>query len=732
MRPSPDAFEPGSPDAAQGSAGKTPREAWSASSGARDPSGSSVEEGKERDLPPASSPTRSVPRRPVPFLRSWWETVRREPASLAYLGLVVALVALFSYGFTEAALSRYLTYNSSINDLGYWNQVFWATAHGGPAEWNATSRANFYASYPYQFLGFVVLLPFYLVQPDPTTLLWLQGTLLPLAAVPLYFLARSHNLSWTASAGLACIFLADYQLQGAVLNDFHVQAMFPFFFFAAALAEKKGRPLAFLLFGAVAALTNPLDLFVMLTFAGRWIALDFLRAGPLRVRWSRAWNTFVGDRLRAAAVLLLVGLIVAELALGPIGDYHILGSSTGPAAPYASTLSDRVTYLVMTALPFVGLSLLSVEFLVVAAPMLAFLVVGPSSYFLFFGHQDAIEYVAVFLWGFLLFLTKLRTWKVPSWVRAHAPAWSRRPSARVRDQRLRRLLRPVRRSELPLALSLVVTIALMLSYSPLSPWNDHPQLLVGVNEQSSAIRHVTNADRFLDQVLPLIPPDASVLTQNNIPQLTGRPDFNWAFAGKYAGNVTGYQYVLSDYDIESPFAQLWYYQLRPYVQQAFQTHQFGVLASGYGVALLERGYHGLPVLTAPFYFSASELEYRTGNLSGGIATHQGRADQVFWYGPYVPVLPGNYTVSFNLSVSTVVPASANIVQLVVEVDNGTQQTHIVAQNITLGQFPGPRIWTSISLNFSLPFFAQQIELPGLWVTGAAALSIADAELTQQG
>lgn len=664
-----------------------------------------------------------------PLWQRWMGTARREPASWIFLGMVALLVAWFAVAFTDASLTRYQTFNSSINDLGYWNQVFWATAHGGPGVWNATSRSNFYASYPYQFLALLVLLPFYLLQPDPTTLLVLQGLLLPLAAIPLYFLARSHDLSWPTSAAVASLFLANYQIQGAVLNDFHIQAMFPFFFFAAALAERKGQPLAFLALGIVAALTNPLDLLVVLTFTGRWLGLDLLRRGAPRARLSRLWRTFLGDRLRAMMLILLVGLVVVELALGSIGDYHLVAGTGVPAPSYSTTLADRATYLVMTALPFLALSLFSLEFLLVASPMFVFLLVAPVSYFQFFGHQDAIEYVAVFLWGLVLFLDKSRRWRLLErlgTLRLPGAAAHAVPPVPTRTSRPVRLLRdPL----LPAGVSLLVTLVLMISYSPLSPWNGHPDLLASVNEDPSLFERVTAADRFLDLVLPLIPGGASVLTQNNIPQLTGRPDFNWAFPGKDAGNVTRYQYVLADFDIENPFAEGWYYQLRPYEVQAFQSHQFGLVAFGSGVTLLERGYVGGPVLKGPTDYPASDLALRSGNLSAGIATHTGGMSPIFWYGPYTPLVPGNYTVAFNLSVSSVTPASSPIIILGVAVDNGTSQDHLVYVNVTLGQFPAPQAWTRLNVSFSLPYFASEVEFPGYWATSAATLSIADIELT---
>ena len=160
--------------------------------------------------------------------------------------------------------------------------------------------------------------------------------------------------------------------------------------------------------------------------------------------------------------------------------------------------------------------------------------------------------------------------------------------------------------------ALAVTLLLLASYSPLSPFNNHRDLLQDYDQNPSQITSTTTADLFMEKAIALIPNGASVLTQNNVPQLTGREAFNYAFPGRYTSNVTNYAFVLADNDPNNTNSQFWYSALEPFVYDAYESGVFGTLATGDGVLLLEKEYTQGPVLDVPQYFPGNQLRLFSG------------------------------------------------------------------------------------------------------------------------
>jgi uncharacterized membrane protein len=615
---------------------------------------------------------------------------------------------------------RFESFNSSINDLGFYNQLLWITIHGGPTAWATHAQASFYATYPWQTATFLVLVPVYAVFPSPVTLLVAQATGTALAAIPIYLLARKYGISAWASFGIGGCYLLNFQLQAVNLNDFHLQTFYPLTFFTMVLFYEYGWKKLFVVVGTISLLTNPLTLVLTLAFLGAVL----VRECSPRLTLSKLLTGFVGwFRTRNALSLLLilgVALGAFEVWAGLVGAYHF-GATTAQSGSqaYFPTVSTRLIFLVATFLPFLFAAFVIRETLVMMVPLAAFLAWADVSFFLpYLGRQDLIEFLVVALWGLMLFASRANDLWFVTRLRKTAPA--RGPGS------LRPLHRPSR--HLTVIAAVVVTAICFVGLSPLSPWHQNTQPVNNLNENPTTITTVTPADHFLVSAMALIPANASVLTQNNIVQLTGRYSFQWIFPGKPAANLSQVGYILADQSAEH-FAQLWYSYLRPYVESALESQTFGIQAIGYGVLLLQRGYQGSPELVGPLSYSPSQMGLSSGYLAGSTAVHPAQNDSLFWYGPFVDLPAGPYTASFRLMIGPGASPSAPF--LTVAVTNETSSGRVVYASSALhaSDFPGPDIWTTVSFNFTLSEFVASSEFPGLNATNAAEIYFGGVTVT---
>jgi uncharacterized membrane protein len=649
---------------------------------------------------------------------------------------VVTLGAtIFGLVFTSLSIARFQTFNSSFNDLGFWNQAFWITLHGGPGAWaSGPTESNFFAVYPWSSSSFLVLEPIYAIYESPASLLLMQGVAVPLAAIPLYLYARSVKLPGSWAAVTSASYLLNFQIQGAALNDFHMQSFFPLFFFSSLYFLQTRRRRSFAVTAILAGLINPLTLGVVVALALMDSVKSALERGSIRSRLARFSRSLRLEPERAAVAVALVSALALQWLVGSIGVYHV-GTAVG--GTYVSTIPTRELFFIMTLAPFLGLTLLTVDGVILSSPLLVFLVIGSTQYFGYFGHQDSMEYVATFTAGFTMWLASRHSEATPRPTVVKLSHGAAQSSRVVRQQRRiasRWSLEPSTQARWGVVGAFGIGLILSLSYSPISPFNNHQGLLQDVNERYQEITQGNSAVDFLNRVIGLIPADASVLTQNNIPQLSGRSDVAWAFPGiDSVGNVSRFQFILGANSVNA-FSEFWFAYLDPYIGVAYSSGEFGTVAFGDGVILLERGYVGPPQLFARLWIPATQFELSAGQFTDGVATYSGSPAGDFWYGPYTILPPGHYSATFVLNVSATMPKTDPIIILAVsEYDpvNGTT-TFYNSTLIDLGNFSSSNTWENFTLLFTAPTFLSRLEFPGYEPTGAAALRFMGVLVTPQG
>lgn len=178
------------------------------------------------------------------------------------LRVVITVAAAFFGLCLLLTLHRYYSFYATY-DQGIFNQVFWNGTHGRLFESSLSSALSanvvhnnelpevFYYRLGQHFTPALMLwLPIYALFPSPVTLTVLQVTLISVAGLVLYALAR-HYLKPQLSAAIAISYYCANAVIGPTLGNFHDICQMPLYVFSLLLAmEKRWWPL----FGILATL----------------------------------------------------------------------------------------------------------------------------------------------------------------------------------------------------------------------------------------------------------------------------------------------------------------------------------------------------------------------------------------------------------------------------------------------------------------------------------------------
>lgn len=617
---------------------------------------------------------------------------------------------------------KFYTFNDTW-DLAVANQTMWLLSHGGIS---AYYSSGFSTIYPLQFeepIMFLIL-PIYMIAPGIPTLLIIQTIALGCAAFPLFLFARTLLRDEIAAVICALSYLLYFPLASANLFDFHTETFFPLFFFTMCYWWALRRPALMCLGAVLVALINPLLLIVSVIFLPLSSYLEVSAPSPL-AKLVLGLRAFWADRLRLATVSALVATILV---------YHLSGLLFATFAPALASnelpFTATITYsfnlkLMLIIYLFAGVAFIPIyrlSWIPVALPYFAYVFYSTSqSAWTVFGVMYPIMAV-----GPIFFAVVLAMASVKESVYRSTQTHKARRRCILFDSMTSRLLGVGGTSYERMIRGLVIsTIVFTLVYSPLSPIND--EIAGGYfsgNHETTQITTPTSDTQFLDQVVALIPPDGSVLTQNNIPQLSGREYYQPAEL--YSHSIP-YDYILMDTSVVY-FSDV--AALEPFVVSALQNHSFGILAEGQGALLLERGYFGQPKLFRPMTvtYLAKDLILGPKSVVDGANVIDNASEFTMWYGPYVALYPGNYSVSFNLETNSTQPAGVKVLDI--DVAYGPNGSVVSERDLWTNSFNQADTIQSFSLNVSFSNYVTDVEFRGMSPSGAVSLTFTGVTVTQ--
>jgi len=606
------------------------------------------------------------------------------------LHFVIAFVCVYAAVFSAFTIYMYNAYATYAWDLGIFTQSLWTTVNKGQffyytIELSVNPSGSFFGAHfaPILFL----VLPIYAVFQSPCTLLVLQSIVLALGAVPLYFIAKKHLGDRLSAVGLAAAYLIYPAIQSVNCFDFHTEAFIPLFFLLAFyyIDEKKwSRGLLFVLLTISTIEFAP----ILILFLGGYLALREVFAKDLTEQRKSLLR-----RMSMPIILMVVAIIAFFIAfvvidtvnpmksVGLPGNWTYWGSNlpgvflnilTHPiqALAYMVSPTDKVFYLFFLLAPLLMLPMFSLEFLLVLPWPIAALLSGYGGYYYIYNQYSAFVIGQLFI-AMIFSVKRLSLFG----------------NAGLRNLKLQRTV---------ITFALVATILFSVALSP-----------IGLPDFSTRSIQITPHSTLIDDILNLVPDNASIATQNEIfPHVAQRENayiLTWPMPVEV-------DYILVD--VTSTQFEFYAVSASPSVAlpKVLSSGTYGLLASADGVLLFEKGYSGPPKLYVGrvVTFDSSSFLLTVGNSivmsdstasSGAAIVHE--ADQgtgFVWYGPYAYFYAGEYQATFRMKTTS---AGLNFV-----IDVAASGSVVSQKTINSSDFKTLGDWEEFTLDFNITGLSQ--------------------------
>jgi len=570
---------------------------------------------------------------------------------------IIVLVAVLVYGvvFSYFTVLKHNLFQTYAWDLGIFDQALYTTLHGHFLYYTADLYLNLSGCFFAQHISpiLLLLLPLYAIRPSATTLLVLKSFVLALGAFPLYLMAYKELKSKKIGVLLVLLYLLYPPLQASNWFDFQPQAFLPLFLFSSyyflkaknwklyfltillALMVEEHIPLIVFLLSAYTLANNRKALLPALKNRQVNKALISVATMTLCIVWFISALYLKGSypinqqflvRYKATETFSVLGIEEDPLLL-PV--YVLLNPQrVWDALMYDYTI--KFFYVILLFGPLVFLPFrdkLSLGVFVLLAP---FLLSNYWAYYTIGAHYPLYFFP-------LIFIAAINALK-----QFHSTAQT-----------------------MILKTALIVTILFIASTSPISPISTSfgagkERILWYPDVNFSPTEH----SESLHNLLRLIPPEASVLTQNHLfPHVSARlhayvvpPIGRFENDTEYLrGLINKSDYVLLD---------LWGWDslTATAFDEITKNGSHGFYALGANSLLLRRDYHEEPLFkeytehrifeaykdlgVASYCQKIRDLSAETGNVV--LCPEGSRGTIVF--GPFAYLLQGEYEVTFTIKV----------------------------------------------------------------------------------
>lgn len=622
------------------------------------------------------------------------------------------IVAAYIVSMTYLSFLKYYTFHATFFDLGINNEVLWLLAHGGVANYYAS---HFNLIYPIQYEKPIIFLitPLYYLYPKPEFLLFLQTFFLGITVFPVYIASKKLVGSRLISGVVASSFLGFFPVASANLFDFHFMSFFPFFYSLMVMFWSLGKRKLMILSALLTATVDPMTLLLALFFLLFTILTEFLKSDdPLfRVVFQR--------NLLVLASMMFLSILIFLYHL--VGTLYTAGATISPNSDVIFfNINAKLTLFIFLFGFFSFLPLLEPVTIFLIAPYAGYVLLSTNSAnYAIFGLMYPLLSVGPLLTGTILFMSKLKN-PDPHYQIEYED--SEKPARRRRKIR-EAYKKPVNKATIALV---VIMLSFTIVYFPLSPVNQYVQGgYFNGNHSLSGITYISNDVRTLHQFIGLIPSNASVLTQNDIPQLSGREYVATMGAyEQYEQNLT-YDYILFDYNFSYFTNTVGDISM---INGALASGYYGILAEAPGALLLERNYHSNPKIFVPYSYNFSVNTFYMGDHA---ITHENILTDNYsggymWYGPYVTLYPGTYNFTFYLSSDNVTNSSFQAITL----DINSGPIFYSEKNISMSSFTTNNTIVAFTLTAAFSTITQSVEFRGIAYNGNAHLSLYSVNVTQ--
>jgi uncharacterized membrane protein len=514
--------------------------------------------------------------------------LRRHPTIFLCMGILIYTIV-----FSCIGILLHYSFKSSAWDLGIYEQMIWSTTNTGRLFWYTAEvlvnpSCNFFGIHFSPILFLVV--PIYAIHQSTETLLVLQGSVLALAAIPLYKLVLLESKSVKQASIFSLIYFAYPPINSLMMFDFHVQAFLPLLFFSAFYYFRKEDWTKYFLFIVLALMVVEIIplIVVFFGFYGLWVnrkkLSHLIRSSNLggflaeksvvcsiaTIALGGAW--FV---LARAVIFSVNPTVRPNPNWADFGDpihglpglvFNLLANPLKTVTAIVTPVLPKAVYLFVLFAPLAFLSFLSPPSLMIGAPwfVIAFLSSYPSYY-----NPIAHQYVA-FVVPFI-FISAIYGVKRLIALKDHY----------VSNKRFADFSNAITKTRYRKAMVVIcLFLAIALPYDA----------ILNPNGRLSHPPVISEHDKVLEIFIGLIPSNASVLTQNDLFPHISRRLYVYAPMPNARGDLptnVAFEYVFVD------TTSVWYTDsLRSYIYNVTKDGSFGTEYASNGVLLLKQGYVG--------------------------------------------------------------------------------------------------------------------------------------------
>lgn len=404
----------------------------------------------------------------------------RKLRSIKPKHVVWMFIVLYTIFFSWYTILKHHAFLTSAFDLGIFDQALWSTLHG---KFLYTTLYGEEASitFAHHFQPILLLiLPIYTVYQSPETLLVLQSFFLALGALPIYWIAKKE-LNEFAGLVFSALFLLYPALHGINRFDFHAAVLaVPFFFFSFHYA-KENRYLQSGLSALIVLMCREEAALTIVVLA-------------LYLLWSNRKKIFCECGIKRRELIFPLLLIVVSslwfiLSVFFISPFFIKSGVYPHFARYKYPLADlfvdldkKLFFISLLLAPLLFIPLLNPSTLMITLPTFAIVMLTGYSPTFQIGFQYPYAAIPFIFISAVYGVKRLRLTK--------------------------RMLRKL----LVFLMILGIAFTLLISPTPLGVMTKGVPG-VAINEE---LPKIMLHQRALEEIIKLIPPDASLSTQNDI------------------------------------------------------------------------------------------------------------------------------------------------------------------------------------------------------------------------
>ena len=649
----------------------------------------------------------------------FWDKVSENQYEL----IIILAVAIYTITLTWFTVAKHNTFTTYAWDLGIFDQGFWTTINLDKmfyytCELHLSDSGSFFGIHFSPILFTVV--PVYYLHQTAETLLFIQSLVLGLSAIPVYKTAQLYH-GKQMSCLLACIYLLNPALHGVNSYDFHVQAFLPLLLGYLLYYTLSHQWIGFLLAVNLTLAVQEQVFYIIIAYSvflaihlywdkedskktKLWVFLLFLASTlvwkVLSVSVINHYNPDIPAHLRAGQHYAVLG-VDDPLEI----PFYVLTHPLKLLQALNYEWYNKIGYIFCLFTPYILAASQLPLFLLPTIPwfMISLLSNYPPYYRIGFQYS---AYVIPFIYaGFIAGTQQLLNNRDRGYIQKTAK------------------------------IILVLTAITGMSLSPLSPVTYGMHLSPAYEKPAETTR-----TQRLNQIIDMIPSEASVLTQDNLfPHFSNRLDAyvmvpptykdvkTWKDAINWVTRLEP-EYILMD--LETDPHNTIRYAFTPIRQKNYQ-----LLAFYDNIYLYKHNYAGEAITYEPFNVTYTYNDLIAQNMHqtkdpnstiGTILTYQNMSIQTrtLWYGPYEIVPKGNYTVTYTLKTTD------NRINQTISLDAYHNQTILNAVNITESMFKN-NTWTPIMLNFTLNQIAYDLELRGILHGTNATIALDTIRIEEQ-